>query len=54
MATYGIAIPGSGLVGAPVTGALADAASVPNTYLVIAAVCVGTAALTATSVVVST
>jgi predicted MFS family arabinose efflux permease len=47
MATYSIAILGSGLIGAPLAGALADVVGVPSTYLVIAAVCVGTAAVTA-------
>jgi predicted MFS family arabinose efflux permease len=44
MATYSITILGSGLVGAPLAGILADAAGVANAFLVIAAVCAITAA----------
>jgi MFS family permease len=47
MATYSIGILGSGLVGAPAAGALADSVGVSHTFLIIAAVCVATAATTA-------
>jgi predicted MFS family arabinose efflux permease len=47
MALYSIGILGSGLVSAPFTGTLADTIGVPNTFLIIAAVCAGTAATTA-------
>ena len=49
MAMYSIGILGSGLIGAPLAGALADAVGVSNTYLVIAAICAITAALTAST-----
>jgi MFS family permease len=47
MAIYNIAILGCGLVGAPLIGTLADAVGVSDTYLAIAAVCAGPAAMTA-------
>jgi predicted MFS family arabinose efflux permease len=47
MALYGIGILGSGLVGAPLAGILADAVGVSATLLIIAAICAGTAATTA-------
>ena len=47
MATYSIGILGSGLVGAPIAGALADGVGVSRTFLIIAAICVATAATTA-------
>jgi MFS family permease len=46
MATYSIAILGSGLIGAPLIGMLADALGVRHTFLLIAAACLGTAAAT--------
>src|SRR5262249_13583769 len=39
MALYNIGILGSGLVGAPVAGALADGAGTASTFLIIAVVC---------------
>ena len=47
MAMYSIGILGSGLIGAPLVGILADTVGVSNTFLVIAAVCAITAATTA-------
>ena len=47
MAMYSIGILGSGLVGAPLAGTLADAVGVSQTFLIIAAICAGTAAMTA-------
>jgi predicted MFS family arabinose efflux permease len=47
MALYSIGILGSGLVGAPLAGALADAVGVSATFLIIAAICACTAAVTA-------
>jgi MFS family permease len=47
MAMYPIGILGSALVGAPIAGALADAIGMQGTFLIIAAVCVTTAAATA-------
>jgi predicted MFS family arabinose efflux permease len=47
MALYSIGILGSGLVGAPLAGTLADAVGVSATFLIIAAICAGTAAATA-------
>jgi MFS family permease len=43
MATYSIGVLGSGLVGAPLAGTLADTVGVPETFLIIAAICTGTA-----------
>jgi MFS family permease len=43
MATYGIGILGSALVGAPLAGTLADAVGMSETFLIIAAICAGTA-----------
>jgi hypothetical protein len=43
MSLYSIGILGSGLVGAPLAGILADRAGVTPTFLVIAAVCAATA-----------
>jgi predicted MFS family arabinose efflux permease len=47
MAMYSIGILGSGLVGAPLAGTLADTVGVSQTFLIIAATCAGTAATTA-------
>jgi MFS family permease len=47
MATYSIGILGSSLVGSPIAGALADSVGVSRTFLIIAAICVATAATTA-------
>jgi predicted MFS family arabinose efflux permease len=47
MAMYGIGILGSGLVGAPLAGTLADMVGVSVTLLIIAAICAITAATTA-------
>jgi predicted MFS family arabinose efflux permease len=47
MAMYSIGILGSGLIGAPVAGTLADTVGVSNTFLIIAAICATTAAATA-------
>lgn len=47
MAVYVIAILGSGLIGAPAAGALADTVGVSHTFLIVAAICAGTAAATA-------
>jgi len=46
MATYSIGILGSGLVGAPIAGALADKVGVSRTFLIIAMICIVTAATT--------
>jgi MFS family permease len=46
MALYPIGILGSGLIGAPVAGALADAIHVQGTFLLVAAVCMTTAGAT--------
>ena len=47
MAMYPIGILGSGLVGAPVAGMLADRMGVQGTFLLIAVVCMTTAGLAA-------
>ena len=47
MAMYTIGIFGSGVVGAPLAGTLADTVGVSQTFLIIAAICAGTAATTA-------
>jgi MFS family permease len=47
MAMYSIGILGSGLIGAPLAGTLADTVGVSETFLIVAAVCAGTAAATA-------
>ena len=47
MAMYSIGILGSGLVGAPLAGTLADTVGLTDTFLIIAAICAGTAATTA-------
>jgi MFS family permease len=47
MAMYSIGILGSGLIGAPLVGILADTVGVSGTFLIIAAVCAATAATTA-------
>jgi len=47
MAMYSIGILGSGLIGAPLVGILADMVGVSGTFLIIAAVCAATAATTA-------
>jgi predicted MFS family arabinose efflux permease len=47
MAVYSIGILGSGLVGAPLAGTLADTVGVSQTFLIIATICAGTAATTA-------
>jgi MFS family permease len=47
MAMYSIGILGSGLVGAPLAGTLADMVGVSDTFLIIAAICASTAAATA-------
>ena len=47
MAMYSMGILGSGLVGAPLAGTLADAVGVPHTFLIITTICAGTAAATA-------
>jgi predicted MFS family arabinose efflux permease len=47
MAMYSIGILGSGLVGAPLAGTLADMVGVSVTLLIIAAICAITAAMTA-------
>lgn len=44
MSLYSIGILGSGMVGAPLIGTLADSVGVPNTMLIIAAACAATAA----------
>jgi predicted MFS family arabinose efflux permease len=46
MATYSIGILGSGLIGAPIAGALADRVGVSRTFLIIATICIVTAATT--------
>jgi predicted MFS family arabinose efflux permease len=43
MATYSIGILGSALVGAPLAGTLADTVGLSQTFLIIAAICAGTA-----------
>jgi MFS family permease len=43
MSTYSIGILGSALVGAPLAGTLADAVGLSETFLIIAAICAGTA-----------
>ncbi len=43
MSTYSIGILGSALVGAPLAGTLADTLGVSETFLIIAAICAGTA-----------
>jgi predicted MFS family arabinose efflux permease len=43
MSTYSIGILGSALVGAPLAGTLADTVGVSKTFLIIAAICAGTA-----------
>jgi predicted MFS family arabinose efflux permease len=47
MALYSIGILGSGLVGAPLAGTLADRVGVSATFSIIAAICAITAATTA-------
>jgi predicted MFS family arabinose efflux permease len=47
MALYSMGILGSGLIGAPLAGSLADRIGVSDTLLIIAAVCVATSAVTA-------
>jgi len=47
MAMYSIGILGSGLIGAPLAGTLADTVGVSNTFLIIVAICATTAAMTA-------
>jgi predicted MFS family arabinose efflux permease len=47
MALYSIGILGSALIGAPLAGTLADTVGVPDTFLIIAAICASTAAATA-------
>jgi MFS family permease len=47
LAMFSIGILGSGLIGAPLVGTLADMVGVSNTLLIIAAICAGTAATTA-------
>jgi MFS family permease len=47
MALYSIGILGSALFGAPLAGTLADAVGISDTFLIIAAVCASTAAITA-------
>lgn len=49
MAFYSIGILGSGLVGAPLAGALADAVGMSRTFVIIAVICVATAIATARS-----
>jgi predicted MFS family arabinose efflux permease len=44
MVMYSIGILGSGLIGAPLAGTLADTVGVPDTFLIIAAICGSTAA----------
>ncbi len=44
MVTYSMGILGSGLIGAPLAGRLADSVGVPHTLLIIAAVCAATGA----------
>ncbi len=44
MAVYSIGILGSSLIGAPLFGASVDAIGVPRTFLMVAAICAGTAA----------
>ena len=43
MSTYSIGILGSALIGAPLAGTLADTVGLSATFLIIAAVCAGTA-----------
>jgi predicted MFS family arabinose efflux permease len=43
MSLYSIGILGSALVGAPLAGILADTVGVSGTFLIIAAICAGTA-----------
>jgi MFS family permease len=47
MAVYSIGILGSGLIGAPLAGTLADTVGVSETFLIIAAICAGIATATA-------
>ena len=47
MSLYSIGILGSALIGAPLTGTLADTAGMSDTFLIIAAICAATAAATA-------
>ncbi len=42
-----VGILGSGLVGAPLAGTLADTVGVPDTFFIVAAICASTAATTA-------
>jgi predicted MFS family arabinose efflux permease len=44
MAMYSIGILGSGLIGAPLAGVLADTVGMSQTFLIIAAICAGIAA----------
>ena len=46
MAMYSIGILGSALIGAPFAGTLADMVGVSDTFLIIAAICAGTAVTT--------
>jgi MFS family permease len=47
MSLYSMGILGSALVGAPLAGISADTIGVPDTFLIIAAICAGTATMTA-------
>jgi MFS family permease len=49
MAMYSIGILGSALIGAPLAGILADAVGVSDTFLIMAAACAATAAVTAST-----
>jgi predicted MFS family arabinose efflux permease len=49
MALYSIGILGSALIGAPLAGILGDRVGVSDTFLIIAAICAATAALTASA-----
>ena len=43
MSTHSIGILGSALIGAPLAGTLADTVGLAKTFLIIAAICAGTA-----------
>jgi predicted MFS family arabinose efflux permease len=47
MSLYSIGILGSALIGAPLAGTMADTVGMSDTFLIIAAICAGTAATTA-------